>query len=174
MVGITIATLSDWAGESASSCRDHHDMVITSPFTREEGSGNTATSALRLCLECWHDQLQASSSALISPRVSCMSDLFLVMDTKLKEAVSATGGALGYDSIKSVQEIALPFFLQAHDVFVSLPTGYGTSLGYFGLATCRRFWQFVNENFTLHKYRRCCVSLDRSHEGLGRLSISTS
>ena len=46
--------------------------------------------------------------------------------------ISAAVGALGYDSIQP-EELALLSFLQGHDVFVSLLTGYGKSLCYAAL-----------------------------------------
>ena len=52
------------------------------------------------------------------------------MDFQLKEIISAAVGALDYDSIKPEQELALLSFLQGHDVFASLPTGYRKSLCY--------------------------------------------
>ena len=55
------------------------------------------------------------------------------MDFQLREIISAAVGALGYDSIKPEQELALLSFLQGHDVFVSLLTGYGKSLCYAAL-----------------------------------------
>ena len=60
-----------------------------------------------------------------------MSNYCAVMDTELKETVYAAVGALSHDSIKPEQEIAFlqpVSLLQGHDVFVSLPTGYGRSL----------------------------------------------
>ena len=52
---------------------------------------------------------------------------------ELKAIVSTAIGRLGYDMLKPEQEAALLSFLGGHDVFVSLPTGYGKSLCYAAL-----------------------------------------
>ena len=55
------------------------------------------------------------------------------MEYELKSVVSAAVRSLGYDVVKPEQEQALLAFLRGHDVFVSLPTGYGKSLCYAAL-----------------------------------------
>ena len=52
-------------------------------------------------------------------RVYFSEQKFCAMDLQLREIISATVGALGYDSIKPEQELALLSFLQGHDVFIA-------------------------------------------------------
>ena len=48
----------------------------------------------------------------------------------LKKAILESTRLLGYPSVYEKQEEAICAFIEGHDTFVSLPTGYGKSLIY--------------------------------------------
>ena len=79
------------------------------------------------------NQITVWFSAYILPHARVIVFFYLrsIMDSRLKGIVSAAVCSLGYDSLRSGQEIAS--FLCQRDVFVSLPTRYGKSLCYAAL-----------------------------------------
>ena len=48
----------------------------------------------------------------------------------INEVILGCAKRLGYDSLKEKQSEAICAFVEGHDTFVSLPTGYGKSLIY--------------------------------------------
>ena len=70
----------------------------------------------------------------------------------LVTVVLDTAKSLGYGSLKPEQETALVSFLRGHDVFVSLPTGYGKFV-LRRFAVCLRHFEERE-----YEHRHCSVS----------------
>ena len=71
--------------------------------------------------------------------------------------LDSAASKLGISSLKDKQREAITSFVDGHDVFVSLPTGYGKSLCYTLVRQSQRCAVTAGMQATLHHLFRCCT-----------------